>query len=260
MIELLCVTAALQYLVAFLPSVPRTVGVKVLQTAAQYCPTQRREGGRGEGKFSFVSQWGTKTTCPPVELSISCARFFRSHPPPPPRLPQFHCRALVTTGVVSLQPALVPRVLHVPYAAAAATVHPAALLPQSELQNQPRDAGESSPGGTVVIFDWVETLRDLLSRTDYSSSPPPAATDIETRNIPPFPTTEKEEEDDEERLETESSAEDLVEIVHGQAFTDRKSTFQAHLSRVSSEKQVRYQAIRLGYSWKIRWVTSHHRR
>lgn len=184
--------------------------------------------------------------------------FSRSHSPPPPPPSMSLSDTLATSGVVTLQPTLVP---HVSHAAAAAAVHPSALLPQSALQHQPRDAAESSPGGTVVIFDWVETLRDLLSRTDYSSHPP-AATDSETRNTPPFPTIEKEEdeEDEEEPLEAECSAEDLVEIVHGQAFTDRKSTFQAHLSRVSSETQVRYEAIRLGYSWKLRWVTSRHPR
>lgn len=39
-----------------------------------------------------------------------------------------------------------------------------------------------------------------------------------------------------------ASAEDVeasVEIVHGEPFTDRKSTFQAHLARVSSEQQAR---------------------
>lgn len=83
----------------------------------------------------------------------------------------------------------------------------------------------------------METLRDLLSRTDYSVSATPTATDDDTKNFPPSATIEKDE-DEEEPLEAESSAEELVEIVHGQAFTDRKSTFQAHLSRVSSEKQV----------------------
>lgn len=115
----------------------------------------------------------------------------------------------------------------------------AALLPQSTLDHRPGEAAEPSPGGTVVIFDWVETLRDLLSRTDYSScSPRPVAKgDDSSRRNTSSPTVEKEA-GVEEPLEAESSAEEPVEIVHGQAFTDRKSTFQAHLSRVYSEEQV----------------------
>lgn len=124
-----------------------------------------------------------------------------------------------------------------------------ALLPQGTAEQQPRGAAEPSPSGAVVIFDWVETLRDLLSRTDYASAPPAAAAaaaaaDANARDSPSSTARiegiEKgeEEEEEEEPLEAEYGLEEDVEIVHGQAFTDRKSTFQAHLARVTSENQV----------------------
>lgn len=49
---------------------------------------------------------------------------------------------------------------------------------------------------------------------------------------------EDEDREDEEPLEAEHFVDKIVEIVHGEAFTDRKSTFQAHLAKVSSEEQV----------------------
>lgn len=89
----------------------------------------------------------------------------------------------------------------------------------------------------------METLRDLLSRTDYA---PAAAADAGARGSPSSTAIiegngkeeEGEGEGEEEPLEAEHGLEEVVEIIHGQAFTDRKSTFQAHLARVSSENQV----------------------
>lgn len=119
-----------------------------------------------------------------------------------------------------------------------------ALLPASSTRQNP------SPGGAVVIFDWVETLRDLLSRADYdpSTSPetggdgPPssaAAGSIGDDGRGDDKERAEEEEGEDEPLEAEQGdSEDAVEIFHGQAFTDRRSTFQAHLARVSSENQV----------------------
>ena len=122
-----------------------------------------------------------------------------------------------------------------------------ALLPQGTAE-QPRGAAEPSPSGAVVIFDWVETLRDLLSRTDYASAPAAAAAAAAgaAANARDSPSStariagieEGEEEEEEEPLEAECGLEEDVEIVHGQAFTDRKSTFQAHLAQVTSENQV----------------------
>lgn len=125
------------------------------------------------------------------------------------------------------------------------TPRAAALLPQATAEQQSRPPVEPSPGGTVVIFDWVETLRDLLSRTDYDSAPA-AAADSDGRSSPSSGSRVggvgkgkgEEEEEEEEPLEAEVGFEEVMEIVHGQAFTDRKSTFQAHLARVSSESQV----------------------
>ncbi len=119
-----------------------------------------------------------------------------------------------------------------------------ALLSEHSPQQNP------SPGGAVVIFDWVETLRDLLSRADYGpsgsqdaggdGSPPSAAAGtIGDDGSGDDRERAEEEEREEEPLEAEQGdSEDAVEIFHGQAFTDRRSTFQAHLARVSSENQV----------------------
>lgn len=130
-----------------------------------------------------------------------------------------------------------------------------ALLPQGKAEQQPRGATKPSPSGAVVIFDWVETLRDLLSRTDYDSAPAAAADDEDGQSSPSSTSrvdvvgNGQEEEEEEEPPEAEIGLEEGVEIVHGQAFTDRKSTFQAHLARVSSENQVRDNYTAPNESW-----------
>ena len=191
---------------------------------------------------------------------------------------------------------------------------PIALKPgrRGQGDNQSADGGDttdSSIAGTVVIFDWAETLRDTLSRADYSdhaatvdttsiaaqdeelsySSSLTAAAEAHeaaaaavaavtavtdasaaeaagrggtgggggsdggpskgwktdgttmaegrhgaeggegARRTPPA---------GERGVEEEVLAEQFVDIFHGEAFTDRKSTFQAHLARVYSERQV----------------------
>ncbi|CAM9236952.1 unnamed protein product [Ectocarpus sp. 12 AP-2014] len=66
---------------------------------------------------------------------------------------------------------------------------------------------------------------------------------------------DEDEEEGEEPLEAEQPAEEYVEIFHGQAFTDRKSTFQAHLARVSSESQVTWVRRRLMENGKVARAT-----
>ncbi|CAN0537262.1 unnamed protein product, partial [Ectocarpus sp. 8 AP-2014] len=66
---------------------------------------------------------------------------------------------------------------------------------------------------------------------------------------------DEDEEGGEEPLEAELPAEEYVEIFHGQAFTDRRSTFQAHLARVSSESQVTWVRRRLMENGKVARAT-----
>ncbi|CAM9576035.1 unnamed protein product [Ectocarpus sp. 13 AM-2016] len=66
---------------------------------------------------------------------------------------------------------------------------------------------------------------------------------------------DEDEEEGEEPLEAELPAEEYLEIFHGQAFTDRKSTFQAHLARVSSESQVTWVRRRLMENGKVARAT-----
>lgn len=117
------------------------------------------------------------------------------------------------------------------------------------------------------MFDWAETLRGLLSETyendvlheeegeeqrQASASSILAAEGTEIRDVE-FPCSGRTDWGREggsgdvngdrsamDRAGERHVAEDegFVEIVHGEAFTDRKSTFQAHLARVSSERQV----------------------
>lgn len=149
-----------------------------------------------------------------------------------------------------------------------------------------RGTTDSSPGlGNVVIFDWAEKLRDLLSRQDLH--PSAAGTDSEEG----IAVADRSEACIQERpggvsrdfwgdlehkrsyrertgratvtgstsgdgisggggggvlaeaVEDVKEEEGFVEIFHGVSFTDRKSTFQAHLARVSSEKQVRTYSV-----------------
>eukprot|EP00903_Cladosiphon_okamuranus_P014694 g13620.t1 len=134
-----------------------------------------------------------------------------------------------------------------------------ALLPQGKADQQPKGSTEPSPSGTVVIFDWVETLRDLLSRADYNSAPAAAVGDEDGRSSPSLTSRAEAigegEEEEGEPLEAEAGVEEEVEISHGQAFTDRKSTFQAHLARVSSENQVVWVRRRLMENGKIARAT-----
>lgn len=160
--------------------------------------------------------------------------------------------------------------------------HAAALRPRGHgnagavFRAEGGDATASSSGGTVVIFDWAETLRDLLSRTEYHAAADEADV-LATASDPKQPQSPDKSASDaadgwsgdvdpvcgwreeggassgsgergantgarREKEEIDELAEELVEIVHGEAFTDRKSTFQAHLARVTSERQV-------GLSW-----------
>lgn len=152
-------------------------------------------------------------------------------------------------------------------------------------QEEPGDDFTPSPGGAVVVFDWAETLRDILSQTYKNRNITPGQSDPGSSSLsssslplpPPAPNPAHNEEsraetryhrnDGDKSLATEDvgdswkgsrrsnsagsttgrgveggdvggEAEGFVEIVHGEPFTDRKSTFQAHLARVTSELQV----------------------
>lgn len=124
-----------------------------------------------------------------------------------------------------------------------------------------------SPPGAAVVFDWVETLRELLSQTyDNDNRQQPAApiTLDEESSDPPVRLHYQEDGhfvglDDREGWKQDGSSTttredragsddmgEFVTIVHGEAFTDRKSTFQAHLARVSSERQARLSLRSIG--------------
>ncbi|CAN0095457.1 unnamed protein product [Ectocarpus sp. 6 AP-2014] len=100
-------------------------------------------------------------------------------------------------------------------------------------------------------------------REDYTSGSPAADggddNDGDEKTVSSLTTTagkfDKDEEGGGEPLEAELPAEEYVEIFHGQAFTDRKSTFQAHLARVSSESQVTWVRRRLMENGKVARAT-----
>ena len=229
----------------------------------------------------------------------------------------------------------------------------AALQPQNRGGGDPSTGGdgrgggtEASPAGTVVIFDWAETLRDSLSRTDHHHLYPATSTASTTQDeessyaspsaVAAAATNEASEiaaavaavaafeaatagsaavgaaavaeglasqamsadqgaansnwgtsnsgggsggsggnggnsgwgwktdgtamgegrqmargggaarrdpPAGEGGAEEEGLEEDSVEIFHGEAFTDRRSTFQAHLAKVYSERQVGCRAV-----------------
>lgn len=169
-------------------------------------------------------------------------------------------------------------------------------------QEEPGDDFTPSPGGAVVVFDWAETLRDILSQTYKNRNITPGQSDPGSSSLsssslplpPPAPNPAHNEEsraetryhrnDGDKSLATEDvgdswkgsrrsnsagsttgrgveggdvggEAEGFVEIVHGEPFTDRKSTFQAHLARVTSELQVTWVRNRLMENSKIARAT-----
>lgn len=117
-----------------------------------------------------------------------------------------------------------------------------------------------------MIFDWVEKLLDLLSRKAYpaesgdrsssNTNRSRASTDRADANLSDRRSATDGGGEEWSGGDGASSGQDgvgwrpvakgvggeseaFVEIVHGEAFTDRKSTFQAHLARVFSERQVK---------------------
>lgn len=116
------------------------------------------------------------------------------------------------------------------------------------------DENMSAPG-TVVVFDWAETLRELLSHkfqgtactsgVNGDGATGSSAKTVVTGGNSSWPADGDQKEcsneyDQFSRSQTTAmeDAEDSVEIIHGEPFTDRKSTFQAHLAKVSSEYEV----------------------
>ncbi|XP_064399070.1 protein IMPACT-A-like isoform X2 [Halichondria panicea] len=89
---------------------------------------------------------------------------------------------------------------------------------------------ESSGG--VVVYEWVEWLRQWLSERTTSNNDPEPRHDVEGPQALA-----------QEQLSVEETHSQLVlaqcpDILHGQPLTDRKSTFQAHLARVSSTDEL----------------------
>lgn len=111
------------------------------------------------------------------------------------------------------------------------------------------------------MYDWAETLRELLTqRFEQGSGVSRGANDEPTRRVEEMTEGNREaagyDEDDGaepdghvgrwegrpnngDEVELEKERDESVEIIHGEPFTDRRSTFQAHLARVSIERQVR---------------------
>jgi hypothetical protein len=104
--------------------------------------------------------------------------------------------------------------------------------------------------GEVVVFPWVEWLREHLGvgLGDYDGAG-------------------QEEEEEEEDLGPTAWANDIpagpdpsqddggLEVLHGQPITDRKSTFQAHLARVTTEEQAKQFVALLKQDRKIARVS-----
>ncbi|XP_059163559.1 protein IMPACT-like [Physella acuta] len=109
--------------------------------------------------------------------------------------------------------------------------------------------------GESVIFLWVEGVREFLQeKSDLDSSP---------AGRPTIQTTEEEDPDFDPRivgdldfLDSSASGIDITEdhcpdIIHGTTLTDRKSTFQGHLAKVTSKAQVSLVINRLLQNRKI---------
>lgn len=111
------------------------------------------------------------------------------------------------------------------------------------------------------MYDWAETLRELLNqRFEQGSGASRGTNDEPTGRVEEMVEgsgaaagcdDDGAEPDDGHvgrregrrnnggEVELEKEKDEAVEIIHGEPFTDRRSTFQAHLARVSTERQVR---------------------
>ncbi|XP_075441052.1 protein IMPACT isoform X2 [Ascaphus truei] len=118
--------------------------------------------------------------------------------------------------------------------------------------------------GENILYQWVEKIRDVLTEKSLTSDP-----DTCLKN-----TTEEIDEDDDGELTSEyeslkesytnalhlaicdsSEDEELPPIMHGEPITDRRSSFQAHLSPVVSPKQVKLVLNKLYENKKIATAT-----
>jgi len=110
--------------------------------------------------------------------------------------------------------------------------------------------------GEVIIFTWAEWLRSKLEQWEDERKANignlaketeelvegtrgkqcPTAQDNANSDIPV-----EEQNNDETFTQTSTTAYELeargIQVVHGSPFTDRKSTFQAHLAHISSEEE-----------------------
>lgn len=109
--------------------------------------------------------------------------------------------------------------------------------------------------GEILLYQWVEALRAFIdksqqSRTEEgkkeevggtvsikvsdSGNEEPEICDFELESL-----TVSDQEDNALGALQSAKLEDKPEIIHGEPFTDRKSTFQAHLAHVVTQEQVK---------------------
>ncbi|KAL2090255.1 hypothetical protein ACEWY4_014943 [Coilia grayii] len=118
--------------------------------------------------------------------------------------------------------------------------------------------------GESILYLWVEKIREFLVEKCHSSN------SVEESELRKTTLTEEEDDGDEADLLDYSMLkiteqahlfvghirdEELPEIKHGEAITDRRSTFQPHLAMVVTPKQVRLVLDKLYENKKIASAT-----
>lgn len=117
----------------------------------------------------------------------------------------------------------------------------------------------------LVVFQWVEAVREFMNEkaVEYAETEKPHKADVnqditeDCREIPTktYSATESLKstivDDLKHDLTSFSIEDDLPEFLHGEAITDRKSTFQAHLVRISSEEEMEVALTELKKTRKI---------
>lgn len=112
--------------------------------------------------------------------------------------------------------------------------------------------------GEMLVFDIISELRELLNSSANQSG------DVDEEELLKEVTFEGVEYEKMLFSQHEQVREVNIEILSGPLLTDRKSTFQAHLARVTSQEQVEYvlqsllsinkiaRATHNMYAWRIR--------
>ncbi|XP_063056955.1 protein IMPACT isoform X2 [Engraulis encrasicolus] len=119
--------------------------------------------------------------------------------------------------------------------------------------------------GESILYLWVENIREFLVEKSQSSD------SVEEAEVSKSMVTEEADDDNDEGDVVDYSAlknteqahlfvdhlkdEELPEIKHGEAITDRRSTFQPHLALVVTPKQVRLVLDKLYENKKIASAT-----